>query len=178
MPIPPGVGSHQRLRRGSNPVHTAAAGVDEEQGRRVETQMARLAAVADLGQQALEGIDLVQLLDRAVALAVDSLGLDFCQVWELVPAGDALRLRAGSGWEPEMIGTLTVPVDPLSQPGYTMKAADRVLVQDVTLDLGRDWRPYQPSTVVTPPFIDSREIGRSSARRPGTAPRPTSAANA
>ena len=110
--------------------------------------MARLAAVADLGQQALEGIDLVQLLDRAVALVVDSLGLDFCQVWELVPAGDALRLRAGSGWEPEMIGTLTVPVDPLSQPGYTMKAGDRVLVQDVTLE----------SRFVPPRFLTERGV--------------------
>ena len=71
-----------------------------DQGCPIDGQMARLAAVADLGQQALEGIDLVQLLDRAVALVVDSLGLDFCQVWELLPAGDALRLRAGSGWEP------------------------------------------------------------------------------
>ena len=96
--------------------------------------MARLAAVADLGQQALEGIDLVQLFDQAVALVVDSLALDFCQLWELVPAGDALRLRAGHGWDHPMIGTLTVPVDPLSQPGYTMKAGDRVLVQDVTLE--------------------------------------------
>ncbi|MGI8749409.1 MAG: EAL domain-containing protein [Thermoleophilaceae bacterium] len=128
--------SHQRPRRGSNPVHTAAAGADaaEEQGRRVDTQMARLAAVADLGQQALEGIDLARLLDKAVTLVVDSLALEFCQVWELLPAGDMLRLRAGSGWDPEMIGTLTVPLDPLSQPGYTMKAADRVLVLDVKLE--------------------------------------------
>lgn len=111
---------------------------DGEHERRVEdrlrSHMDRLAAVADLGQRALEGIDLTQLLDQAVALVVDSLALDFCQVWELLPVGDALRLRAGSGWDPEMIGALTVPVDPLSQPGYTMKVGDRVLVQDVSLE--------------------------------------------
>ncbi len=97
-------------------------------------QVARQAAVADLGQQALEGIDLNQLLRQAVDLVVESLDLDFCQVWELLPAGERLLLRAGAGWEPAMIGTLTVPVDVASQPGYTMEAGDRVLMQDTGLE--------------------------------------------
>jgi len=115
---------------GGEPVRALERTVED----RLRSQMVRQGAVADLGQQALEGIELAHLLDQAVELVVESLDLDFCQVWELLPAGERLLLCAGSGWEPAMIGTLTVPLDPLSQPGYTMEAGDRVLVQDVGLE--------------------------------------------
>jgi len=116
------------------------SGAESERGReapieqRLLEQMARQAAVADLGQQALKGIGLTPLLDQAVSLVVDSLDLDFCQVWELLPAGERLLLRAGAGWDPQMIGTLSVPVETASQPGYTMAVDNGIVVQNVDLE--------------------------------------------
>ena len=125
----------QPIKNGQAAAGDGSAPLDEPSAeQRLRNQMERQAAVADLGQQALEGIELSQLLDKSVALVVDSLGLDFCQLWELLPAGERLLLRGGAGWDPGMIGTLTIPVDTNSQPGYTMVVEDRVHVQDVGLE--------------------------------------------
>src|SRR5258706_239749 len=54
------------------------------------------AAVARLGEVAVQGGDLATLLDRVVSLVVDTLGVDCAQVLELCGAGD-LVIRAAKG---------------------------------------------------------------------------------
>ena len=54
--------------------------------------------MAKLSQQALERSDLATLLDDAVAVASQVMGVEFCNVFELLPHG-ALLLRAGAGWK-------------------------------------------------------------------------------
>ncbi len=51
-------------------------------------------AVAKLSQQALERSDLATLLDDAVAVVSQVVGVEFCNVFELLPDG-TLLLRAG-----------------------------------------------------------------------------------
>src|SRR5256712_12804180 len=55
-------------------------------------------AVAHLGQQALAGAPVRDLMDAAVTLAARVLDVEFGSVLELRPASRTLLPRAGEGW--------------------------------------------------------------------------------
>src|ERR1700719_2955673 len=65
----------------------------------LEARARQHTAIADLSQRALEGHDLSSLLGDAVSLVLRTLGVEFCQVLELLANGDVLLLRAGAGWK-------------------------------------------------------------------------------
>ena len=76
---------------------------DVTERRRVAEQQA---AVAALGQWALSGTALPELLDAAAALVARTLDLPLCGVFELLPGAEELRLVAGVGWEPGAVGVV------------------------------------------------------------------------
>ncbi len=88
------------------------------------------AAVSALGLNALDEPDLQAVLDRAVHTVRETLGVDYAKVLELQPDGEALLLRSGLGWNEGLVGEATVPNDRSSQAGYTLGAADPVIVTD------------------------------------------------
>ena len=87
--------------------------------------------VADLGQQALEGDDLDQLMHDASVAVAETLGNDYCKVLELVPGGSEVFLRQGVGWRDGLVGSATVPTDLDSQAGYTLISEEPVIVDDL-----------------------------------------------
>lgn len=89
------------------------------------------AAVAELGQRALAGIDLPALMDEVVALVSQTLEVEYCKVLELLPDGKALLLRAGVGWREGYVGQATVGAGTDSQAGYTLLSSDPVIVEDL-----------------------------------------------
>ena len=44
------------------------------------------------------------LLEEAVRCVADTLGVEFVVIWELLPEGDNLLLRAGLGWHKDAVG--------------------------------------------------------------------------
>jgi PAS domain S-box-containing protein len=90
------------------------------------------AAVAKLGQLALVGTDLSTLLDEAVALVGQSIEVEYCQILELLGDGSAMLLRAGIGWQKELVGQLRVSTDRNSQAGYTLLADEPVIVENLS----------------------------------------------
>ena len=95
---------------------------------------AQQAAVADLGQRALAGLGLQALLQDAVAVTADLLEVRYSSVLELLPDGEQLLLRAGAGWEDDVIGTATVPAGHGSQAGFGLVAGVPVIVRDLAQD--------------------------------------------
>lgn len=88
------------------------------------------AAVAQLGQLALSGADFSNLIDAAVALVAQSIEVEYCQIMELLPDASTMRLRAGVGWRPGLVGHAIVnAID--SQSGYTLLADEPVIIQDL-----------------------------------------------
>jgi excisionase family DNA binding protein len=89
----------------------------------------------------LKGVDLPTLLDEAVAYVTQSLGVEYANVFEVLPGGDRLVLRAGAGWreghtsETRMpigdVGMMTVPSSGDSQSGYTLLSREPVISQDL-----------------------------------------------
>lgn len=88
-------------------------------------------AAGRLAQRALAGADLRQLLSEAVALLTEALGVEFAQVLELAPHGQAFVLRAGVGWKDGLVGKATVSAGRESQAGYTLVADEPVMVEDL-----------------------------------------------
>ena len=88
------------------------------------------AAVAELGQIALKGTSLDDLMQTTTQRVADILGAELCKVLELTSDGEALQLRAGVGWKEGYVGEAMVANDRGSQAGYTLEASEPVVVED------------------------------------------------
>ena len=96
----------------------------------LEARAYQQAVVADFGQRALAGVDLPSLMNEAVELTTETLGLEFCQILELLPDVDTLLLRAGTGWRDGLVGQLTMSADTSTQMGYTLLSSEPVIVEN------------------------------------------------
>lgn len=95
----------------------------------------RQAVVAGIGRLALTGGELKDLFAEAVSLVEQTLGVEYCEVLELLPDGDALILRAGIGWKEEYaVGRATVSAGIESQAGFTLLSDEPVVVEDLRTD--------------------------------------------
>jgi PAS domain S-box-containing protein len=117
-------------------------------GRRHDTALlhrraAQQAALAELGLLALGGGSLDGLFDKATALVKETLNVDLAQAFELDPEARCLRLRAGVGLRPGLVGVATVETGRRSLAGFTVERDQPVVVED----LRTEWR------FRTPPFL-------------------------
>ncbi len=96
----------------------------------LERRAAQQAAVALLGEHALEGASTFELMQEAVTSATRMLGAEISAVWEFLPEEDCLLLRGGIGWPETEIGTLRYPAGAGSQAGYTLLNGAPVVVED------------------------------------------------
>jgi signal transduction histidine kinase/PAS domain-containing protein len=87
-------------------------------------------AVAALGQAALGGLPLDELMERATEIVAATLELDHVSVFEVVPGGERLLLRAGLGWPLEQIGSREAEVGSASHAGSTLLAGEPVVIED------------------------------------------------
>ena len=95
---------------------------------RLTSQARQQAAVAELGRHALSGVGSRQVIDYAVRLVAETLGVSHCKVLERRAEENDFILRAGVGWSAEEVDRATVPHD--SQAGYTYEAKGPVVVAD------------------------------------------------
>jgi len=63
--------------------------------------------IVELGQQALEGMELTDLFRGVVTRVGQALGVEACVVLELSADGDLLQVRAGAGWDESWTARLT-----------------------------------------------------------------------
>lgn len=98
---------------------------------RSEARFRQVAALADLGVFALRTQDLQPVLDRAIAVAAETLGIELVKVVEVVDEGAPLLLRAGLGWRDGLVGKATLGIDRGSQAGFTLASNAPVVVDDL-----------------------------------------------
>ncbi len=101
------------------------------QAKRLLAQAQQQEAVAALSRLALQGARLPDLLDMAVKLVTEALGVEYAKVLELQPDANRLLLRAGVGWKAGLVGQATVEAGPNSQAGYTIISKEPVVVPDL-----------------------------------------------
>ncbi len=100
----------------------------------LKTLARQRAAIADLGQRALEGVDPFRLMDEAVALVAEILEVEYCKVLHLLPDTKSLLLRAGVGWKEGLVGKALVSTGTESQAGYTLLSNEPVIVEDLRVE--------------------------------------------
>jgi PAS domain S-box-containing protein len=109
---------------------TARKAADAQLHARIE----QLHVVSELGIEALAGCDLQDLFDRAVARLSEELGVEMVKVLELRAGGTKLLLRAGTGWQPGLVGQACVSTGLGSQAGYTLSVDEPVIVENLNTE--------------------------------------------
>lgn len=106
---------------------------DRSEQERAETQLRtralQQAAVLDLGQQALSGAELTDLMDASVNLITRVLDVEFARVLELAEDGRSFTVLAGVGWD-EKPGSPGIDLRLTSQAAYTLVSNMPVVVED------------------------------------------------
>jgi diguanylate cyclase (GGDEF)-like protein/PAS domain S-box-containing protein len=96
----------------------------------LEQRAAQQSAVARLGEHALEGLTIAELMQEAVSGAAEMLDVEIAAVLEYVPDEPTLVLRSAIGWPPSALGKQRFPVGTASQSGYTLDTMRPVIVTD------------------------------------------------
>jgi DNA-binding CsgD family transcriptional regulator len=89
------------------------------------------AAVAELGNLALSGIEEDELFKAAALSLVETLDVTASGVLELLPGGEALLLRAGVGWRQGLVGRATLGSGLESHAGYALERNEPVIITDL-----------------------------------------------
>ena len=99
-------------------------------------------ALAQLGERALAELDLERLLNDAVSTVALTLAVDFVRVLELLPGGSALVLRAGFGWNSDLVGTILTTIAPNSLGRFTLDSSVPVVIDDFASEIRFEVAPY------------------------------------
>src|ERR1700741_2509783 len=94
------------------------------------TRARQQAAIAEFGQRALEGVELQDLLEEAVEVAMRELRTDYVAVLELTGDREGLLVRAGLGLPDGMLGGVLL-ADEETVVDYAVQAAGPVVVSDL-----------------------------------------------
>jgi PAS domain S-box-containing protein len=97
----------------------------------LETRAHQQSVIAELGSLALSATDLQMLFDRTTLRVAETLRVEYCKVLELLPDGSALKLVAGVGWPPGLVGVATASAGRESQAGFTLLTNEPVIVEDL-----------------------------------------------
>ncbi len=103
----------------------------EEHAQRVRAR--QQAGVAELGRQALTGIDPGELMCEAITLVVTDLGVKYASLIELLPDGTA-TFRSGIGWPPGIVGETTTELAAGTPAGHEVQDQAPVVVADLQAD--------------------------------------------
>jgi diguanylate cyclase (GGDEF)-like protein/PAS domain S-box-containing protein len=98
--------------------------------RELERRAAQQAAVARLGEHALERVAIDDLIDEAVASAAALVEVDEALVGEVMPGGRELKLRAAYGPARLHVGRMRPLSERGSQASYTLHTGAPVVVED------------------------------------------------
>ncbi len=83
------------------------------------------------GELALRSNDLDEILTEACHLVGQGLGTDLAKVMELQEEGRTLRVRAGVGWKPGVVGEVVIEVTNDSSEGHALKTGKPMISPDI-----------------------------------------------
>ncbi|MDX2272539.1 MAG: PAS domain-containing protein [Cyanobacteriota bacterium] len=105
-------------------------------------RMQQQAIVADLGQQALQGIPLLTLMQNAVALVVAGLGVPYGLILQFLPEQQQFCWLAGVGWQDDWQYPLTVPVNQDFATGFTLLFDQPIVIRDLRVETRFQGSPW------------------------------------
>ncbi|HEX5279102.1 MAG TPA: histidine kinase dimerization/phosphoacceptor domain -containing protein [Micropepsaceae bacterium] len=96
-------------------------------GREVELRVRQQEFLAKLGVLALKGTPFASLAEQAVQLVAEGLDAEFCKILQYLPDEHAFVLRAGVGWNKNLIGVAKLGADLQSPAGYALRTGKPVI---------------------------------------------------
>ena len=87
--------------------------------------------LAKFGELALRSEDLDEILTEACRLVGEALGTDLAKVLEMQGDGFTLKVRAGVGWKPGVVGAATVKAEKKSSEGYAIQTGGPVTSDNI-----------------------------------------------
>jgi PAS domain S-box-containing protein len=97
-----------------------------------ETELLRQQNVlAQFGERALKLTDLDEILQQACTLAREAFGSDLAKVMELQDDGITMLVRAGVGWQPGIVGKVTVRAEEGSSEGHALLTGQPAISTDI-----------------------------------------------
>jgi PAS domain S-box-containing protein len=108
----------------------------------LENRVRQQAVVASLGVEALGETEALAVMDAAAAAVARTLAVDQVAVAEILPGGDELVLRAGTGFEDGAVGHARGPAGRGSLVGYTVMTGEPVITEDASSDERFDLSPF------------------------------------
>lgn len=117
---------------------TRQKGSEDELKRRLRQQE----MVAKLGQLALSGIDISDLMSEVVTTVAHTLDVEYCKILELMPDGQSFSLIAGQGWNDGYVGNAKGRQGLDSQVGYSLLllSYEPLIIEDLKAET-RFWAP-------------------------------------
>lgn len=100
----------------------------------LEYRLRQQALLAELGRRALAMNNVEELLQEATRLVALGLETSFCKILEYLPDKGTLLVRAGVGWEANVIGVATVGADLNSPAGYALHTGKPVISNDLAIE--------------------------------------------
>jgi PAS domain S-box-containing protein len=150
---------------------------DTTESRRAEQELRARAegdrALMQIGLIGLREQDPIALLQHTVQIVGQTLGVDLAKALELLPDGSGLKLVAGTGWRPGLLGHATVGADLDSQAGYTIheyEAAKRSGIERfapvIVADLEKERRFRGPALLREHGVVSGMSVVIPGAERP------------
>ncbi|HEV7372535.1 GAF domain-containing protein, partial [Arenibaculum sp.] len=87
--------------------------------------------VADLALRAAHTEDLYSLMQEASEMVASGLGIGHADVLEFLPSRHVLRVCAGVGWRPGIVGVATFRADLRSPAGFALQSGRPVVSEDL-----------------------------------------------
>lgn len=83
--------------------------------------------LAELGVAALKGSSFEELLRQTARQTAEGLQAEFCKVMEYLPGENSLLVRAGVGWDDDVVGKAKVGADLESPAGFALRTGNPVI---------------------------------------------------
>ncbi|WP_336492224.1 histidine kinase dimerization/phosphoacceptor domain -containing protein [Methylobacterium nigriterrae] len=96
-----------------------------------EQMMRRQQVLANFGEFALCSEDLDEVLTEACRLVGEALGTHRAKVLEIQEHGQCLFVRAGVGWDTDVVGHVRLPMKEHSSETFAIKEGKPVITQDI-----------------------------------------------
>ncbi len=91
-------------------------------------------AIASLGNAAITAKNLDELTQKTVEIVAETLKVEYCHILELLSNQAAFTLQAACGWSSQWIKSAKIGSSPRWMPGYTLKALQPVVSEDMLIE--------------------------------------------
>ena len=105
----------------------------DDRERQLHDRLRQQEVVADLGQAALKDPNLDELFEQATERLATTLDADYAAVFDQLPR-DALLVRAGVGWQDDVVGAVTVAAEGSTLPASALRSTEPIVVEELSTD--------------------------------------------